>query len=96
MIELNGMMEQIIKELRLQISSIKGVKSLNETFSIEYVAEVVTDEEAESVLKVGAVLSAQAERYGFHIEVVPATTEELLKAKTLMAEYVANQTAFKA
>lgn len=96
MIELNGTVEQMFKQLRETLSSIKGAKSINETLSLSYVVEVDDKSDFEAVEKVGGLLSSQAQKYGFILEVAPVTSEDVEKSKELFAKHLANQTKFKA
>lgn len=96
MIELNGSLEPMIKELRNVFSSISGVKKLGETMTLTYVVEISSENDRESAEKVGAVLQSQAEKYGFLLDVIVATSEEINKSKELMAEHVSDKIAFKA
>lgn len=94
--DLNGALEPMMKELRQTLSSINGTKGIQENLTIEYIVEVDTESEKEGVQKVGDVLSSQAERFGFSLEVVPVTADELAEAESLYAKYLAEQTQFKA
>ena len=96
MIELSGQFENILKELRQLLSGVDGVRSIKEDLTISYVAEVADESKVENVEKVAAVLAGQSEKYGFIIEVTPATTAEIEKAKQLYAEHIAAETKFKA
>lgn len=77
MIELNGNLEDIIKELREAISQIKGVESISEDLDFTYIVEVSSESDKQNVETVGGLLSAQARRFGFSIEVVPFTRAEI-------------------
>lgn len=96
MMDLNGSLEPMMKELRLALSQIKGVKALNEDLTIEYLAVVETEDEKDNVEKVGAVLSAQAETFGFSLEITAATQAEVDEAEKKYGEFLVEQTQFKA
>lgn len=94
--DLNGTLEPMIKELRGTISKILGVKSIEESLSLEYIVAVDKEEDRETVEKVAAVLSSQAQAFGFTLDLVAVTSEEIKEAESKYAEYVASQTQFKA
>lgn len=95
MIDLKQLPE-MAEELRKILSATNGAKAINETLSLQYVVEVEDDAGKESIQKVGMVLSAQAEKFGFTLDVIPATTEELKEAEKLMSDHLASQIKFKA
>lgn len=86
----------LISELRNVFSQIKGVKSLDEMFSLSYIVEVSSDQEKENVEKVAGTLSIQAKKYGFDLEVTPVTSQELEGVKKQYAEHISKQIKFKA
>lgn len=96
MIDLNGALEPMIKELRQVLSNVDGSKSVDEALHISYVVEVDSEDKKENVEKVAELLATQAEKFGFFIEVTPVTTEELEESKAKFAEYLAKNTKFKA
>lgn len=88
MIELNGNLEDMLKELRLALSQVKGVKSINENMSLVYVVAVADESQTESVEAVGSLLATQARRFGFEIEVLAFTEEEIKEASTKVEESI--------
>lgn len=72
---------KIAEELREILSKITGVKSLKEELSLHYIVAVEKEEDKENVEKVASALEAQAQKYGFFIEITPATEEEIQKAR---------------
>lgn len=89
-------MPGMVEELRKILSSVQGAKAINETLSLEYVVEIEKEEHREAVEKVGLALSAQAEKFGFSLSVIPATTEEIQEAERKLHEHLASQSRFNA
>ena len=87
---------EIAKELFAVVSQIKGVNSVSETVSLTYVAVVEDESCKENVDKVGAVLSTQAKKYGFELDIISATKEEIELARENAAAHLAENTTFKA
>lgn len=88
-------LEAVITELRQVLGSIKGAKNLDEALTLSYVIEVEAEKDKENVEKVSGLLSAQASKYGFVLEVTPATSEEIKESKEMFAQHLASQTKFK-
>lgn len=87
---------EIAKELFAVVSQIKGVKSVSETVSLTYVAVVEDESCKENVEKVGSVLSSQAKKYGFELDIISATEAEIESARENAAAHLAQNTTFKA
>jgi len=87
---------EIVKELTSIFSQIGGVKKVSENLTLTYVVVVADEDSKQNVEKVGSLLSQQAKKYGFELEVVPATEEEIQQAKDKASEYVRNSITFKA
>lgn len=94
--QLNEQFVEITKELTNTLSQIKGVEGVALTPSLTYLLRVKSEEDRESVEKVGGLLAEQASKYGFELEVVAVTPEEVQEAEQRMAEHISQNTTFKA
>ena len=88
MINLDGKLEKILGELREAVSSIKGVQGLDEELNITYILKVEKEEDKANVEAVGQVLSSQAGRFGFELELLPFTDGEIELAKAKMEAHM--------
>lgn len=81
---------EFMRELRNLLGSLKGVKGLNETFSLSYVLMVEKEEDKDVVMKVANVLTEQAaQNHGIDLEIVPATETEMKEAAELLKQHQA-------
>lgn len=74
-------------ELRDLISQVKGVKGISESFTVHYVTLVDSQESKENVRKVAQALSSQAKKFGFDLDIVAATQEEIDESKRRFATF---------
>lgn len=86
---------EIVNELTGIFSQIKGVKKVSENLTLTYVVVISDEESRTSVEKVGEVLSQQSKKYGFEIDVVTATEEEIQLAKQKASDYFNQNKTFK-
>ena len=86
---------EIAEEIRGLLSQIKGVQKVSEELNLTYLVQIEAEEDREGVEKVGAALSDQAKGYGFALDVIPITEEEVKLAKEKMAQHIADQSTFK-
>ena len=87
---------EVAKELFNIISQIKGVKNVSESLNLSYVVVVEDEESKKGVEEVSNVLAEQAKKFGFELDVTTATEEEVQLARDKMAEFVSQNTTFKA
>jgi len=85
----------VVNELTGIFSQIKGVKKVSENLTLTYVVVVSGDDCRENVEKVGSALASQAKKYGFEIDVVTATEEEIQQAKEKAAAFLQQNATFK-
>ena len=86
---------EIAAELTSLLSQVKGVKKVSEELTLSYLVQIDKEENREGIEKVGMVLAKQAKAYGFALEVIPVTEEEVRMAQDKMAEHLAEDTTFK-
>ncbi len=85
----------IAEELTNLLSQVKGVKKVSEELTLSYLCVIGSEEDREGVEKVGVTLADQARKYGFVLDIIPVTEEEVKVAKDRMAEHLAQNTTFK-
>lgn len=82
---------EIAEELNSLLSQIKGVTKVSEELTLSYIVQISDEENRSDVEKVGLVLAEQAKGYGFTLEVIPVTEEEVQLAKQKLEEHLASQ-----
>lgn len=92
---LNSEIVNIVKELRDLVGKINGVTKVEEKFGVSFTLTCKTEADKAAASKVAAVLTNQAEKYGFELEIVTATEEDMDKARSLAAKYAAKQMSLK-
>ena len=88
MLELDGNLENVIGELRDVVSRAKGVEGVAEEITLEYIVQVKNESDKENVEAVGGLLSAQARRFGFSVEVIPFTKEEIEEGRKAAQSFI--------
>jgi len=85
----------IADELTKLLSQVKGVKKVSEELTLSYLCVIGDEKDRKGIEKVGATLTDQARKYGFVLDVIIFTEEEVKVAKDKMAEHLAQNTTFK-
>ena len=85
-----------VEEIRKILGSVDGAKRVDENIVMEYVVVVPDEEAASRVEKVGAELSKQAEKHGFVLDITAATEQQMKEAELKLAEFLRENSKFKA
>lgn len=85
---------QMTKELREILGKIRGVKSVQESFAIEYLVLVDSEEDKQNATQVTNKLLEQASSHGLDLSFIVVTSDELDNARKLLSEQKSNTFKF--